>query len=568
MNDERHPECVGPEDRLLTMALTSGSTRRGDRSAGHTATVRIPAVPATPTSQLHRLNVSRGANHGTKVHPVRRPNQGVRARSAGLAAAAAARRGASDLVSLRFAARAIQRQQPRLFRPLIPVPMPHPATGPAAMTPATLLPRQLLTTSPAGDTSNQGDTSVADNDSVSGDASTDGADRTGDASTGTGSDATTGGDTTSDDGQDATAGDTVAGDGENDSESAPPVATPVPAPPIPDFASARGAVGDPEHLPLDGGVDANGTYLANWSERRLTWYAVTDPATSCASAGHSEILYVNRSGITQELRDPQLRFSGEVSHFVVHPEQDRAAWVVACGNQLELFVATLDATGQVEDLTLAWLGDGSTSSALVLWDSDEVSLNAIEPDGKAFAVEYNAETGLLSRNGGPSRIMLEAGAPAERSLTPIAASPDGGLTYWTGKAPAGTVSECKELFGSGQSDTLWLRQGEGQWRLAAAGEFPLGTVTAAALDSEALRLAFADVCPGNSGRVILGTQLADGRIGELQEIDLTPFVPGYVAQLFWVDDATLRIETDNTEFGFGTVRFDYRLDQELILQLD
>lgn len=404
-----------------------------------------------------------------------------------------------------------------------------------------------------GDTG-EGDTALADGDAADGETAES---NTAQADSDT---ALADGDTA----EDAT-GDT-AGDAEPGAVVVVP--TPLPAPPIPDFDSARGAVGDPDHVPLDGGVAADGTFLANWPERRLTWFAVNDPDTSCASAGHSEILYVNRSGITQQMRDPQMRFSGEISHFVVNAERNLGAWVVACGNQLELFVATLEPTGRISELTLAWLGEGSTSSALVLWDGGEVSLNAIEPDGDVFAVSYNVDNELVSRNGGPSRIMLEAGAPSQRSLTPIAASPDGGLTYWTGTAPAGTVSACSELFGSGRSDTLWLRQGEGQWQLAAADDFPLGTVTAAALDSDRLRMAFADVCPGESGRVTVGTQLPDGRIGDLQEIDLTPYVPGYVAELFWIDEFTLRMETDNTEFGFDTVRFDYRLDQDLIVQLD
>jgi hypothetical protein len=337
---------------------------------------------------------------------------------------------------------------------------------------------------------------------------------------------------------------------------------------IPDFDAARGATGDPEYLPLDGGVPAPSTYLANWPQRALTWYAVTDPDTNCARPGHSEIRYVNGSGITQQVRDPQLRFSGEISHFVVSDEQNVAAWVVACGEQLELYVGTLEPTGRIIEPTLAWLGQGSTSSALVLWESNEVSLNTIESNGAAFSIDYSIETGLLRRNGGPSRIMAEAGAPADRSLTPLAASPDGGLTYWQGGAQAGTVSDCAEPYGSGRSDTIWLRQGEGQWQHAVAGDFPIGTITAGALDSASLQFAFADPCPGQSGRVMVGTQLADGRIDDVTTIDLTPFFPGYGAQLFWVDEFTLRIETDNIEFDFGTVDFDYRLDQGVMVQLD
>jgi len=344
-----------------------------------------------------------------------------------------------------------------------------------------------------------------------------------------------------------------------------------PAPPIPDFDAALGAIGDPVNLPLDQGLPADSDFLASWGERGVTWYAVTNDNSNCARADYSEIRFVNGSGITQDVRDPQLTFSGEVSHFVVRPEKNQAAWLVACGTQLEMYVAALEPDGHIESLDLVWLGEGSNSTALVLWDESEVSVNAIEPDGKAFAVSYDLESKLLSRNGGPSRIMLEAGAPAERSLTPLAATPDGGLTYWAGRAPAGTVSACRDLFGSGVSDTLWLRQGEGQWQLATA-EVPLGSVTAAAIEAGSSQIAFADLCVGQPGRVQVGTQEPDGRISDLREIDLAPYVPGYVAQLHWVDADTLRIETDNTEFGFDTVRFDYRLGETaqdgLIVQLD
>lgn len=348
--------------------------------------------------------------------------------------------------------------------------------------------------------------------------------------------------------------------------------TPSPAPAIPDFASAPGAVGDPDFVPLDQGLPEDATFLANWPQRDLSWYAVTDSSLSCDDSGYSDIRYVNGAGLTLLTRDPQLRFSGELSHFVLNDAQSHAAWISACGTQLELFVGELDSLGQITELTLAWLGEGSPESALVLWDDTEVNLNAIEPGGTAFAAAYDLESRLVSRNGGPSRIMVEAGAPAQRSLTPIAASADGRLTYWTGAAPAGTISECPELFGSGQSDTMWLRSGEGQWQLAAGADFPLGTVTAAALEPERARLAFADQCPEKSGRVLIGIQQADGTIAGIRAFDLTPYVPGFVGQLHWVDESTLRIETDNTEYGFGTVRFDIRLADDpsdvVIVQLD
>lgn len=334
---------------------------------------------------------------------------------------------------------------------------------------------------------------------------------------------------------------------------------------IPDFARAPGASGDPEYLPLDQGLPTDATFLANWPQRALSWYGVADSNTTCANANYSEIRYVNGSGLTQLVRDPQLRFSGEISHFTVHNDQNLAAWISSCGTQLELYVANLTPAGQVIDMTLAWLGEGSIRAALVLWDANEVNLNAIEPGGTAFAIAYNIETKTLGRNGGPSRIILEAGAPSDRSLTPLAATPDGGITYFAGEAPAGTVSDCIALYGSGRSDTLWLRQGEGQWQPAVTNNFPMATVTAAAIEPESFQFAFADVCADEVGRVVIGAQLPDGRISVTSEIDLAPYVPGYADQLFWVDSQTLRIETENS---FGTVRLDYRIDEGIIVLLD
>ena len=350
-----------------------------------------------------------------------------------------------------------------------------------------------------------------------------------------------------------------------------PAATTAPAPtaaPIPDFAAAPGAVGDPDFVPLDQGIPDDGTYLANWPERGVTWYAVEEANTGCTDATHAEIRYVNASGITQDVRDPQLRFSGEIAHFAVSSDRNQAAWITGCGTQLELFVANLHPTGEVADLRLVWLGEGTISSALVAWTGSEAALNAIEPGGTAFAVSYDVETELVARNGGPSRIMIEAGAPAARSLTPLAATPNGGLTYWAGSAPASHATACADLVGTDRGETLWLRQGEGQWQSAVGVDVPMATVTAAALDVASQQLAFADQCAGEVGRVVIGSVQPDGRLADLRELDLTPYVPGFADQLHWVDADTLRIETDNTEFGVDPVRFDFRIDDGVIVQLD
>jgi len=342
------------------------------------------------------------------------------------------------------------------------------------------------------------------------------------------------------------------------------------AAPIPDFDNAAGVEGDPEYLPLDQGLPEHAKFLGNWSDRKLSWYTVADPQGSCDDANYSEIRYVNGSGFTLAARDPQLGFSGDVSHLTVGPADDVAAWLVSCGTQMELFVAPLDSSGALGAPTLAWFGQGSLAPALVLWDGSEVSVNTVEPGGSAFSASYNLDTKIVSRNGGPSRIMIEATAPAARSLTPIAASPDAALTYWTGDAPVGVASECPELFGTNRADSLWLRQGEGQWQVAAA-DLPLGQVTAAALEPELAQLAFADRCD-QQRRVLIGVQQSDGRIAGVRPLDLAPFAPGFVSQLDWVDPFTLRIEIDNQELGFGSVRFELRLGDEpddlTMVQLD
>lgn len=362
-----------------------------------------------------------------------------------------------------------------------------------------------------------------------------------------------------------------------DATSAPATTTTLPTAdtavaPLLVFDAALGAVGDTQYPPLDQGVPASATFLGTWADRQLSWYAVTDPSGSCQDEAYAEIRFVNPSGITQLVRDPQLYFSGEISHFTVHPERDLAAWVVSCGQQIELHVASLTPTGEVQDIDMVWFDEGSISSALVTWQGDEVSLNAIDTLGTPFFIDYSIVNRIPSRNDGPSRIMLEAGAPGRRSLVTLAANADASRTYWAGRAPSGTLSACPEDFGSDIADTLWLRSGEGQWQLAVADETPLAAITAMAIEPEFNQVAFADLCEGEVGRLFVGTVRADGLLSNLREIDLAPYVPGFAAELFWADPQTLRIETDNTEYGFGTVRFDFRFDdgsdQGILVQLD
>ena len=350
---------------------------------------------------------------------------------------------------------------------------------------------------------------------------------------------------------------------------AQPTATAVPQR---EFDAAVGAIGTAAFTPFDDSLSPSATFLANWDERALTWFAETDADTSCVDRNVAEISYVNGSGLVQDVRDPQLRFSGDISHFTVHPDENLAAWVVACGGQLELYVASLLDSGEVDQLNLVWLGQGSIRAALMLWDGQEINFNAIDPGGTPFAIAYDIEADVLTRNGGPARTELEAGSPVRREATPRVASADGGVSYWVGQAPADIFSACPDTFGSDQTDTLWLRYGDGTWQPALIDDTPLGRITAVAIEPTFSQIAFADVCDGQTQRLFLGTQRADGSVSNLREISLAPYVPGFASDLFWVDAQTLRIEIDNSAFGTPPIRLDFRFDdgrqEGIIVQLD
>lgn len=363
------------------------------------------------------------------------------------------------------------------------------------------------------------------------------------------------------------AGSEGAVDGDSSTET-PPVTT-SPTSPM-EFLSAVGAAGSAQFLPLGGQLPDHTTFLANWPERALSWFATTDLSRDCSHANYSEISIANGSGLAFAVRDPQLRFSGDVGHFTVNNEKNLAAWLVSCGAQLELYVATLEWNGQVVDLDIAWFGEGQAASALVLWDQNEVNLSALGVDGKPFSVNFGFDTRIASRDGGPSRILLETGAPSAREFVPLALSPDAALSYWAGAASETTTSACADQFAN--ADTLWLRRGEGQWAPAVVDGTPLGWPTAMALEPEFSQVAFADLCDDQAGRLFVGTQRADGSLSNLQQFDLAPYVPGFAENLFWVDSQTLRIETNNTQYGFGTVRFDLVFEDgqtdAIIVQLD
>lgn len=369
---------------------------------------------------------------------------------------------------------------------------------------------------------------------------------------------------------DADAGaDSASADSSSDSTTSSAAADPTPAAVLqPAFEVAAGADGAPAYFALDGGLPAGATFLANSSRYALTWWAI--PGDDCNDANYSSLRYVNGSGLTQDVSEPDLGFSGDVSHFTVGA--DHAAWVVSCGNQLELWVASVATTGRLERAQLVWFGTGQPQNALMLWADSEVSLSLLGASGTPFSIEYETADGTATRNGRPTRFQQESGTREHRS-TPVAVSADGTLSYWPGVSDQGQ-GECAGSFG--RAGTLWLRRLTTDaipvWEPALADETRLGEVTAVAIEPDFSQVAFADTCADSESRVFVATQRADGQLSNLREIDLGPYVPGFADALYWIDSETLRIHTDNSQYGFDLVRLELRLDDGrengVIVQLD
>ena len=127
---------------------------------------------------------------------------------------------------------------------------------------------------------------------------------------------------------------------------------------LPRVEPAPGTLGIPLHFPLDGGVPDGAMFLGNWLESDLSWYALTAPGTDCRSASNTSIVYVNGSGFTQPLRDPQLTYSGDIAHFALNADLGRAGWISRCNSQLEFYVADLEIDGRVAEQRLVWFGQG------------------------------------------------------------------------------------------------------------------------------------------------------------------------------------------------------------------
>ena len=319
--------------------------------------------------------------------------------------------------------------------------------------------------------------------------------------------------------------------------------------------------------PIAGELPNDARFLATWEERRLSWFSAAEETDDCHDLTHTQIYYVNEARIAQPLRDPQLHFSGDIDHFTLRPDIGRAAWLVSCGAQLEFYVAELADTGQVVSIDLVWLGSGQPANSLILWDGPVVSLSSLNLERTPFFVDYDLSSGRLSGDGVLGPAPSESGHPIGRSSIPVGASADADFTYWNAQDPDGQGG-CQST-----SNTLWVRDsGAGAdgavWSEAVIDNSELGVVTAFALQDRYSQVAFADACQGVDGRVFIGTQRADGRISNLRELDLSPYVPGFADEVFWVDDSTLRIETDNSAFDVHSVRFDYRVRDGIVVELN
>lgn len=305
------------------------------------------------------------------------------------------------------------------------------------------------------------------------------------------------------------------------------------------------------------------TLLGTWADQRLSWFEWVDDAESCDSGRYSGIGYVNEAGIALPASDWGRTFSGAVSHFTPSNDLQQVAWIVSCAAQLEVYVARLTPTpGVVSDIRLAWVGEGSSSVAFMLWDDSTVSLNTVDSQGQPFFVDID----VAARSVIDSSDEADPTAPTELDSMIVGATATGSFTYWNGTAPE-SMPSCDST-----ENTLWVRNSLGEWSQAVA-EVPVSSVVAFDVDSVLSLAAFADACDGaNVARVLVGTLRGDGLISSVRVIDLGAYAPGFVSELFWVEPNVLRIHTDNSEFGGEVLRFDYVFDEGrdggILTQLD
>lgn len=368
-----------------------------------------------------------------------------------------------------------------------------------------------------------------------------------------------------------------SGSDDPDSSAAPeptptPTSSPVtadvrpitPAPSVqgpPEFARAWGNTATSIFAPITGQLPDEARFLASWNERRVSWFSV--PGTDCNDLTFSQIYYVNDAGGALPIHEPQLHFSGSIDYFTVQPESGRAAWLVSCGTQLELHVGLLAGSGDISSSQMVWVGEGVVPDALMLWDGSVVSFNAISPDGQPFFVDYDIMTNQILGTG-VAVDESEPGRPTGVASVLVGATADASFTYWNA-AGSDVFAPCDAT-----SSTLWVRADVGDQPLwtRALGEVDAGVIMAFALDDRFAQVAFADTCEGRDGRVFIGTRRADGEITNVQELDLSPYVGGFADELYWIDDTTLRIETDNRALGVNRFSFDYLIDEGIVVQLN
>lgn len=330
---------------------------------------------------------------------------------------------------------------------------------------------------------------------------------------------------------------------------------------IPEVVPTPTAPPEPEvivNVPEDDNLANNARLLATAPDGSVSWFATADFTTACDNPSHSTISVVDGDGMTTPVHSPQYGYSGEISNFTLDVSGTKAAFVVACNGQIELHVATVDGSGRFEASDLAWTGFGATNTAFVQWDQTAVTLNSLQADATPFYVTYDAERARVTDENIPNQAIEDGGRPPGLFPSPAGASADGLFSYWNGTDPDETGG-CE-----GESNTLWVKQQNADWLEAVEGNPDIAIVTALVLEPEYSQIAFADTCEGFGATVYVGTKRSDGVVASPRSLSLTAYVPGFVTDLFWIDEATLQIETNNEVVGGEPATLIYSLRADSI----
>lgn len=308
-----------------------------------------------------------------------------------------------------------------------------------------------------------------------------------------------------------------------------------------------------------------GAVVGSAPERGVVWTTIADRSVDCNDARYSTLSVLGDGEQTPRMASsPQRHYSGTVDAFTLSPNTDFTAWLVGCGTQLELYVAGIGRFGDLIEPRLVWLGQGSTDSALIVWDGTTVSLNVLWPGEGPVFVDHDVITGATSGSG----VDRSSAAPCDLSPVPVAATPSGAPSWWSA-APGSTC-----VYETGQTSTLHQFNGVTNfWQPVRFSDgLELAEVTAAAHESVFDQVAIADLDGADNARIILATVRADGLFSAPIVIDLSAYVPGHAVEMLWLDETTLWFRTDNSRLSMVPVRFTLSLgdgrDDVIITQLD